>query len=161
MTLATIEIEGYEGLAKVYEDLDYAFDAVDYSSILIELSNELEQLHRGYFASASDPIGAPWPPLSPNTKKQVGREGPEKILVDSGKLVDSLAGLTGDSIRDLLNEGDNQGLVWGTGVDYAHFHATGTKKMPRRAPVGLNEDRVNRLAEAIADTTVGDLTRGF
>lgn len=161
MAQGVIEIEGFEGLAEVYDQVMRVFDTIDYGSILTELSNELTELHRGYFAGAIDPNDTPWPPLSPNTKKKVGREGPDKILVDSGKLVDSLAGLTGDSIRDLLNEGDNQGLAWGTGVDYAHFHATGTKNMPRRAPVGLNEDRVNRLAEAIADTTVGDLTRGF
>lgn len=152
-----IVLDDVSQLAGIYEEIERAFDGVSYESELTELSDELQELHRGYFDRQADPTGANWPPLAPST---VAEKKHDRILFRTGRLAASLAGLTGDSIRDLINEGDNQGLSWGTAVEYSIFHQE-AKRLPVRKHVGLNAQRVDALAENIADVTVGDLTRGF
>ena len=50
------------------------------------------------------------------------------ILYDTGRMFDSLEGTTGDTVY----QPEAGTLVWGTLVDYAHFHQDGTSKMPAR-----------------------------
>ena len=50
------------------------------------------------------------------------------ILYDTGRMFDSLEGTTGDTVY----QPEAGSLVWGSLVEYAHYHQDGTSKMPAR-----------------------------
>jgi len=146
-----------EELAGYFQEFAANFnDRADYQADLGLMQNDLEEYHAGWFANEHSPSGSTWPPLSPNTKKRVGIEGPDKILVDTGKLRASLTGRSSDSIREIVSEGLNHGLSFGTSVEYSIYHQTGVPEnnLPQREHIGINDEILDDFAERIADRTV-------
>ena len=111
----------------------------------------IERYETGYYEAETDPLGAAWQQLAAAT---IRKKGHDTILVDSGRMKASLTGRTSDSIIDVVQEGMNAGLTRGTSVEYAGFHQTGTRTIPQRAHVGLDEAKVDALTEAAADEAV-------
>lgn len=132
-------------------------DAMDvhFADLLQEFHGKLEGKHAEGFASAVTPGGQAWPPLRPST---INKKGHATILVETGKLKASLTGRTGDSIREVVDEGPGRaGLSFGTDVPYAHFHQDGTLRIPQREHVGASEQTIDEFAEAIADVFTNQL----
>ena len=143
-------------LGQVFDSIAIEFQEIDYTPPLTEALVKLEEQHEAMYSGGHDSNGDAWPPLAPSTVK---RKGHATILVDSGRMKASLVGQSGDSIRDVVSEGGSAGAVFGTDVEYAHFHVDGTARMPARPPVGISEETIGAVTNAIADHTVASIKR--
>ena len=85
--------------------------------------------------------------MTPSTVAQKARRGyPLDILVRTGALRDSLQGKTGDTIEDIRP----LSLHLGTTVPYGIYHQKGSPgRLPRRAPIELNEQQKKDWTKAI------------
>lgn len=126
-----------------------AFEGADLTPVMREAMADLQALHTEAFAGQYDPnSGAAWTPLSPLT---VAAKGHSTILVESGRLRASLTGeVSGDSIRELVNEPSGRGFTFGTRVPYAGFHQHGDG-VPERPMVGFDDEFVDQLVSNTAD----------
>lgn len=142
-------------LDDLFQSIEIGFKETDYTAPLVHSISTLEEQHAVMYDSGVDSNGEPWPPLSPTTIK---KKGHDTILVDKQKMKASLIGPTGDSVRDIVEEGGIAGAVFGTDVEYAHFHVTGTPIMPARPPVGISENTIDLVCNDVADHTVASMT---
>lgn len=95
---------------------------------------ELSEAHARQFASEGSASGFPWKPLDPQYSSwKLKNYGDNGILVRKGDLRDSLADL--NSTRGAVRDIDAKKATFGTEVEYAHYHWTGTRKMPARRPL--------------------------
>lgn len=141
-------------LGGVYVEIEEAFKAASFVDPLTDFLEVLEEQHGEMFDNERDSNGNGWAELAPST---IAAKGHDTILVDTGKMKASLVGSSGDSIRDVIAEGGNQGLVFGTSDEKAHFHQEGTSRMPARPPVGIEEGKIDLLCNALADLLVEQL----
>ncbi len=146
-------LESIDELQGVFDDVAADFSDTDFSPILDDWLIRMEDLHSQYFQSEVGPSGDAWQELAQAT---IDRKGHDAILIDSGKLSESLIGGTSDAIRDVFDEGAMAGLSFGTSVEYAIFHQEGLG-VPQREHVGLSEPVVDVLAEEAADFQVQEL----
>ena len=78
----------------------------------------------------------PWAPLDPMYAARKRAQGfGSKILVRTGRLRDSLTSRGADAVFDP----QPLSVAVGTGVPYAGYHQTGTRRMPKREPVRISE----------------------
>lgn len=121
----------------------------------------IAQIHTFYFETESGPDGAPWPPLSPNTRKRIGIEGPDKILVDTGDLRTSLTepGEADNAIRWIDQNSEETFLLFGTMLPYssAHDEEDPFTGRPARIHLGLTEEYCDMAAARAADYAVAGL----
>jgi phage gpG-like protein len=147
----TIELDQLEDL---FLGVEQQFEALAFNELLTNELTRLEGVHADYFHRFAGPDGEQWKPNAPSTVK---RKGHNIILQDTTRLVQSLVSRTSDSVRDVFSERMNHGLTYGTGVEYARYHMTGTKRMPARRHVGLNEEYLNGATERVADNAIKQL----
>jgi len=123
-----------------------------------EMEPALCQWHYEYFTSESAPDGSKWAPLAARTLAEKRRKGyPDDILVRTGEMRKQLSAI-GQGVRDIGSTGpDMAWLTFGTSVEYAGYHMTGTldPPMPARPHTGLNDQKCTQLAEMVADYVVG------
>lgn len=141
-------------LGQVFDEIEIGYQETDYTAPLTHSLLTLQEQHQVMYDSGQDSSGSAWKPLAPAT---VARKGHNTILVDKNKMKASLVSPTGDSIRDVVSEGGMAGAVFGTDVEYAHFHVTGTKNMPARPPVGISEKTIDQVSNEFADHTVASM----
>ena len=101
------------------------------------------------------PDGTTWASLSPVT---IARKEHSAILVDTGRMFESLT--TPNGTQDTIWITGPNWLTFGTEVEYAHFHQTGTKRMPARPHVGLNEATVTQISQRLADAVASRINWG-
>ena len=147
-------IDSPEFIGGVYVEIEDQFQNISYVEPLTDAIGLLKQQHEAMFAAEVDSAGNPWPVLSPYT---INRKGHDTILVETGQMKASIVDETGDSIRDIVAEGNNQGLVFGTSDEKAPRHQTGTTKMPARPPIGIQLDNIDVIANQVADLVVESL----
>ncbi len=100
------------------------------------------------FALGQSPDGVPWAPLKrprrrPRDKRKGRRKGSiDMPLRDSGLLMASVT--AGD-----IDEISGGALRYGTSLSYARYHQFGTRYIPRRQFLGLNDDLVARINDVI------------
>lgn len=84
------------------------------------------------FAKQRDPDGKAWEPLKPSTLR---RKKTRAILRETGALAASISvvGPSGSRVRVVA------------GQAYGIYHQTGTKKMPARKFLGINEENVTSI----------------
>lgn len=152
--MITTLIKTQSDMEKFFSQIHQDFRDVRYVKILQGIVADLETLHAQYFVSESDPTGKPWPVLEPST---IMAKGHDTILVDTGKLKASLEGKTGDSIREVFVEGETHGLMFGTDLEYAHYHLTGTSRMKARPEVGINNEVMDALTGRMLDFAIEEL----
>jgi phage gpG-like protein len=111
--------------------------AEDMIPVFKHAQSELEKANAENFATGGLPSGG-WPP---RTRKYAW-----KIMVKTGKLADSLTSLTGppNVITPTFAE-------FGTSVEYAHFHQSGTTKMAQRKVVFEPRGFSKEIGDAAAD----------
>ena len=144
----TIVIDSLEQMESVFHDIGAALEKADYSDVLKQSQHDLAEQHAEMFAGQYDSNRNAWAPLAASTIK---RKGHDRILVETGALRDSLVTIGGPGN---VHEAMQRGMVFGTDVEYALFHQTGTSRMPARPPVGMAEETLDKLANRIADRTV-------
>jgi phage gpG-like protein len=127
---------------------------MDYFDVLTAFQETIAEGEAEAFHEEREPGGSPWAPLAPSTVK---KKGHNIILFETGTLLGSLVTVGGPGNVSAVS---SRGSIFGTDVPYAIFHDQGTSKMPARPPVGISEERVDLLAERIADETVRQLASG-
>ena len=152
--MITTLIKDQQDMEMFFSQIHQDFRDVRYVGILQGIVADLETLHAQYFVSNTDPVGKPWPPLAAST---VRAKGHDTILVDTGKLRASLIGKTGDSIREVFVEGETHGLMFGTDLEYAHYHLTGTNRMPARPEVGISNEVMDAMTGRMLDFAIEEL----
>lgn len=151
-------IEDQTELDKFFADLAEEFYATPMRELMEGEVAEVEAETRERFAGQIDSNGTAWPPLKPATIK---RKGHARILVETGRLGVSLVeDGHPDAVIEIIDEPGQGGFSRGTGVEYAGFHQTGTKRMPARPPVGVTEAYCDGFAERAADHLVEHLKAG-
>lgn len=158
MTQQVFNADGFDALGdvlgQVFDEIQIGYQEADYTAPLAHSLLTLQEQHQAMYDSGQDSSGAAWKPLAPAT---VRKKGHDTILVDKGRMKAALVSPTGDSIRDVVSENGMAGAVFGTDLEYAHFHVTGTKHMPARPPVGISEKTIDQVANEVADHTVASM----
>lgn len=163
--MSTITIDGLDRLGDLFADIgEQLFDA-DFTPALRAEIPHLMETHRDHFDNQSNPVGEAWAPLAQSTIDGKGRRSGHNaahstILVDTGRLAESLImgeSADADRIRDVERNPGADFLVFGTSVPYSIFHDTGTRRMPARVHVGLNDTDVDKMTERLADFAVEKL----
>ena len=148
-------VEGFKGLEALYLEMGEEYDETDYEPLLREILQDLQVQHGIYFNTETSPSDVKWPGLSTST---IQRKGHDTILYDTGRLKASLESQSQDSIRVVsVGEGPEDFVVFGTSVPYSYFHQEGTRRMPQRMHVGINETIMDIFAEKAADTVADSL----
>lgn len=137
-------------LGSVFIGIENQFLGIDYQETLQEFIPELQKAELGQFGGESNAVGDAWKALAPSTIK---KKGHDQILFETGRLESSLVGKTGDSIQETTH----RGLIFGTSVPYSIFHDVGTERLPIREHVGMDEQTLDKLVNALADATVEGL----
>ena len=153
MTVATdINIELQEVLDGVSNDL---FN-VELDPLVVKLERDIEKLHADIFLLEMSPSGDFWEELAESTAEAKGHA---IILEDLGDLLQSLTfGGMSDAIRQRHTTLGQAVLFFGTEDEKSPFHMTGTKTMPRREHIGLNDIFVDEvLVIDVADYVVEEL----
>jgi phage gpG-like protein len=150
----TIILNSLDELPTVLEGVAAQFRRADYTGAFErEIAPELAEQHAEYFASATDPFGAPWAPLAPST---IARKGHDTILIDTKAMANSIVSQNSPNHVQHISR---QEMNWGSADEKLPFHQFGTSRMPARPPVGVTEAGANRIAEITADATVEILKR--
>tara|TARA_R100001129_G_scaffold172248_1_gene142812 strand:- start:74 stop:565 length:492 start_codon:yes stop_codon:yes gene_type:complete len=134
------KLEGVEGELREWGERPF-----DGGAALRIKRNWTERIDKA-FTSKGKSIGMNWPPLSPAYAAWKSRHFPNRpLLVLRGHLRDSL---TNESSRQMVfNRAGGRQLIIGTRIKYAKFHQYGTKKMPARPFVKVDQGLVNDWAK--------------
>ncbi|WP_397570658.1 phage virion morphogenesis protein [Schlesneria sp. T3-172] len=146
--MATADTSAFESL---YHDMETVVQRCDYGPMLEQFQQVIAQGEEVAFRAQSTPGGVPWAPLAEST---VRRKGHAYILVDTGDLASSLIDVDGPGN---INATNSHGLMFGTDVEYAIFHETGTSRMPARPAVGMSDETLDDLCERVARATIDSL----
>lgn len=147
----SVTVEGFAGLRQmVYamiQPLQNPYLQREQWQTTVEV---LEEMHEEYFASATDPLGAPWAPLSPVT---VAAKGHARILIDTEDLFQSL---TDSGASEAIREFDGEFILFGTRREWAWTHMEGNpdRNLPQRIHTGIREDKIPNIVDVIADAAV-------
>jgi phage gpG-like protein len=108
------------------------------------------------FLQQKDPWGNAWKPLK-NPRHPVPPHNPgSRVLIDFGRLMSSLVS---DGAGHIEEVADDQ-AIFGTQVEYASVHQTGTLKTNRLAArpfLGVSSEMADALAEGIADSLIDQI----
>lgn len=146
--MATLILESIGQMNEVFADIERVVGDMDYSFVLEQSLEDIAAGEKEAFDAGTAPGGGPWAPLAPSTIK---RKGHAVILYETGDLERSLVEVDGPGN---IAEASARGLVFGTDIEYALFHDTGTSRMPQRQPVGVSEETIDKIANRVADETV-------
>lgn len=156
-----LEVEGIDQLKGVIESIieESIASVRDYRwfELFGQYLVDLEDLHEMYFNAESDPVGQAWAPLSQVT---ISAKGHDEKLVDEERLLESVRMRNDDAIRYLQKDGEDLKLSFGTSVEYAHWHISGTRRMPARVFVGVSESVVDAWQDEISANAVAAITQG-
>ena len=112
----------------------------------------LEDTHAYYFQEETGPDGGKWEELRPST---IARKGHDKILFESGDLLDSLTGRAKGAIRRVSTSGTKVSLRFGSDIPYSKTHQYGTDRLPQRKHIGITEV----IRELLREIVVEDIKR--
>lgn len=127
-----------------------------YTQALDDAIGLIQNWEREMYLGQFGPDGTAWAPLSPVT---IARKEHSAILVDTGRMFESLT--TPNGTQDTIWITGPNWLTFGTEVEYAHWHQTGTKRMPARPHVGLNEATVTQISQRLADAVASRINQGI
>ena len=106
------------------------------------------QVEKAQFESEGGYSGLSWPALSTRYAAWKAKHYPgRKLLVQTGRLQSSLTTVNSDHRFISLP----QEVTMGTGVQYAGFHESGTRRMPSRPPVRLSSRERTRWPEVVRE----------
>jgi phage gpG-like protein len=99
------------------------------------------------FVTKTDPIDkSVWAPLADTTLQYKNKKFPGKpSLIRTGTLFQSLVGVSRGTVEII----QPKKIIYGTSVEYAQFHMTGGKFLPRRRFLGFTKDNVEKWKKFI------------
>lgn len=145
MLRVTWEVEGVNILDRSFDRVNE--NITDLRPYWDNVQKEFWRIEEGQFKSENARgASGQWKPLSrPYAKRKAQRYGVKTILRASDRLQSSLAGQTGDTA--LFKDKMEFGI--GTNLEYARYHQTGTKKMPKRPVIDFSESQKDELAKGL------------
>lgn len=146
--MTTVDTTAFDAISN---DLATVVRDCDYQPMLEEFQRVIAHGEAEAFLAQSTPGGVAWDKLADVT---IQRKGHDVILVETSALLVSLVDINGPGN---INMTMSHGLIFGTDVDYAMFHETGTSKMPARPVVGMSDETLDDLCERVAQTTIDSL----
>lgn len=163
----TPDVITIEELPEYFAGVGEDWEKLNYQKFLNDELPRIAFLHAGYFADEAGPDGVAWRKLSPRTRKRVGIEGPDTILVDAGPLKESLTTDSGgEAIRIVEQTAEGWGLQFGTYDEKSSFHddeshgynpPIGSGILPYRPHVGLTDEYLDEATERAADHAVAEM----
>lgn len=127
----------------------------DWSPLLLEIQADLEADHAENIRTATSPDGTPMPELAAST---IARKGHATILVETGALADSLSqDNAAFAIRQIIDDGDTKGLIFGTSRPFAAVHQHGGGRIPQRKFLGFSEERKEAIKQQVLGYAAGIL----
>ena len=112
----------------------FADGVKDFREPLKEILEDFHEIEKKQFSSEGGYGSGGWAPLAPVTVEQKARAGyPYDILVRTGDLRDAMTGGSG-SEAEVTKDSLKVMMPW-----YGKFHQQGTRRMPRRPVVQLQE----------------------
>lgn len=153
MTRATLRqmVDGFDGFKTVLAEIGAAHLHADYTQPLTDFLPRVQESHQSNFDGRHSPDGETWPGLAPLT---IAKKGHDVPLVEFMRLKPSVLEL---NHPDHIGGVTNRGFLFGTSVEYGHYHQFGTAKIPQREFVGLPVPLVDDLVNLIADHEVESL----
>lgn len=132
--------------AESVEDALGAFQEslVDQAPALAQIADDFREMMARQFASQGSAEGTPWAPLAPSTLRR--RRTSPSILYATGALLRSL---TEPGAAGHVEELEDQSLTLGSGLPYALYHQTGTRRLPARPLIVLSGTRAERWTEIV------------
>lgn len=119
----------------------------DLRPIWDEVAKEFYRIEDEQFATEGGHSGNAWKPLSAKYEKWKEARIPAQMILEfDGTLKHSL---TGPNSKGSIRIDEPDGLALGSSLHYAKYHQQGTRKMPRRPPIDLNEGDKRRITKAI------------
>lgn len=153
-----VEVRSYDA-EQTYATLLFriASFTIDAQPLIRSIVRDLEKLHALYFDSEAGPAGA-WKPLSPRT---IEKKGHDQILFETGRLRESLAARTPESIREIGGDiGRSIRIKFGTIRPFAGLHQRGSLRIPRRVHVGMRVEEAKAIRNRVAAAVVRHLLVG-
>jgi phage gpG-like protein len=135
-----------ESLVSVVIDAAESAADADYTEALDDAIEILQGFERRLYLEQRDAGGRAWAPLAMST---ILRKEHGAILVDSGRMYESLT--TPNGTADTIWETGDTWLRFGTSVPYAHWHQTGTRRMPARPHVGCDQPTADTIARVLGN----------
>lgn len=137
------EIHGVPAMQHVLLGIEQR--AIDTGPVLWAVLGDMRKLERELFDTEGR---GEWPDLSPVTLERKALQGyPDKILQATEALYDSLTGTGGEAGHvEYVTEEE---VVYGTTNPVAHWHQSGTRKMPARPPVDVRETDLRRWSKMV------------
>lgn len=148
-------IQGEASWIRFWQIIEEDFNTIDLAPTLTSELGYLEELHNDYFFEARGPGGDAWPALQQST---IDAKGHATIMVDSGRLINSLTQAGPDSIRQVHSDRGHFELVFGTAVEYSIFHDEPTGNRPARQHVGWDDPAIDETTERVLDGAVVELS---
>ena len=145
-----------DDLKSELDDVANDFFHIELGPLIVSVERMIESHHKNIFEQELAPSGAYWEELAEST---VEAKGHAIILEDLGDLLQSLTfGGMGDAIRERHTTTGAAELLFGTTDPKSEFHQKGTKKMPQREHVGLNDIFIDEfMVPGIADFVIKKL----
>lgn len=118
------------------------------------------------FASKTGPDGEAWQDLNQDYQKQKAKKHPgAPMLVATGELFRSV---TGKESKGSVVVREPRRMVFGTSIEYAKYHMSGTANMPARRFLGTTEKQLeswkklftNYIRESMSGRQGSDPTKG-
>lgn len=127
-----VEVEVFGDVQLSRDLLRFAQRANDMEPALDALADDFLAIERQQFSSEGGRSGG-WAPLAPDYARTKALQFPGKGILE--RHGDLRASLTEEGAKGSIRRVTSDELLVGTDVDYAHFHQSGTRKMPRRRVV--------------------------
>jgi phage gpG-like protein len=116
----------------------------DNTPALAQIADDFREMMARQFASQGSAEGTPWAPLAPSTLRR--RRASPSILYATGALLRSL---TEPGAAGHVEALEDQSLTLGSGLPYALYHQTGTRRLPARPLIVLSGTRAERWTEIV------------
>lgn len=155
--MAQVVINGENDWRRFWNQIETDFETLDMKPVLEDELGVLERLHEDYFFDAKSPGGESWPALAPST---VAAKGHARILIDTGRLLQSLTQRGPDAVRNVTGGNGSFDLVFGTAVPYSVFHDEATGNRPARQHVGWNDQTLDEVTFHVLDGALETMSNG-
>lgn len=151
MVSLNITVLGEEQLSAKIDD--YTGKIKDLKPVWARIEEEIKDIETGWFESEG---GGSWVPLSPKYAIWKAMNfGSLPLLVLSG---DMKSAFTGNGVH--VTRGRYNATVKFSGPRYWQFHQTGTRKMPQRKVVALEEEEAqDRLLRILRESLIRHLPK--
>lgn len=159
---ATYILHSLEEFNEVIESVVEDFQAIELVPYMQGELRQIEDLHAGFFKTATAPNGTAW---KENALRTIRAKGHSRVLFgkpsNGFRLSHSLTGIanetTGDAIREAIAVANGGMITFGTFVEYSVYNDQGTSRIPARPHIGLTINYLDAATERLTEHAITQL----